>query len=1096
MTTHSSTSAAALLGLMAVSIPCVSQAQDPGNFQKQAYSAIKAQNYSDALKIIDNCINKFGNPKSRMYAQFGNQLGWFYYQRGVCLMNIPGAKGSPDYESALAAFKECHTNKLYADLNVNQFRNIALYQMGQCEFKMGEQGAPEHYAKAIEYFTQYLNIYEKRKNALSPLDQKSKLDGSIHLLLAQCNILKTNPDFKAAMESLGKASSKRSTVSDKMLMDTAKCLINTAIRPETNQPALAIKAIASAPEIFNLGTLRMAAHAGDFLNLGFKCYNLGREAVAGGKKELGEAYYQLSLLLLGLVPETNELRSALKTLSKEIGPITVTLTNGETTFSASQIKSLLEHYDQVANEHLNFEANALLAVGSLMIDQASNRGAKAVYQILEDRYPKLQKKVGEGEFTPLREDNLYQLAMAMRASGDVEGAQKAEARHRSLFPDSKYMKSLSVNLLAQLLSEQRYEEALEQARSVMSANQETPTSDTYILAAYAEASALFKLNHAEELVEAAKKFLEQFPNDEKYSNQVLFYLLNAQNDVFQSEDCIKSCELYIQKYPAIDLQSNPMLPHVYYTLITNLMKLNTDAGTEKAMSMIDKLVTDFPEHELYPVALLLRASMLITKESAEDQIKAIDSFRQAYEASKGKDELRQIKANALYCLASYIPDIEIPDKDNEARLREANNYIKTYWESADYEGNPYSLQIAALELGRTLDDKSKRREDFDKVSKRMQELITREAKLAFTQDKLNPEVESAVNSYTQYYIDGAQKYDPKGVGLTLDQIREHFYNFPGISQKDNYTRAILRMAVINQMTSAMRALPRSSKDQAEADAAKKKYAELEKDVEQIFREMVNTFSPKVLTEFINVQVGNYLIGYVQRFEDTTSKDKERREAIAYFDEGIRRHGSFYDEAIFGKAKALGLSTDANEMQAGVALLQPLTQSENSDVAQNAMVEMTRIYMKKKEYDKAIATAGAYIENKRNVKERLPMLMLLGDAYAANGDTQNALLTYMNLYNQNISRIQYSAPACEAIMKLQWERNNPESTSEASDRWKAWNMGRMYIQLTEPSEQKFTPEDRDKWRVVRSLTAQYGSDPAVAQEEKARIQRRAMLQKNK
>lgn len=1092
MTSHRTASVAALFALAAVSAPYISQAQDPATLYKQASAAMKQRNYPDALKILDKAINAYANPKSRVAEQFGKQLGVFYYQKGMCLLKIPGENGTPNYEAAKEAFNICHTKKEYADRNVNQFRNLSLFQMAECELKMAAQD-PTHYEKAIEHYTKFLNYYSN-KSHLTKFEADQALTGNLYIRLAQCNLMKPEHDFKATIANLKKATAFRSTVTDKLLLDTAMNLVKVAISPDVNQPSLAYDTINSSRESFNLGDLRIAVQAGEFLNLGFNCYNKGREALADGQQSLGMDYFRLAETLLGLLPETDLLREELNDLRKRLGSVTtVNLSDGTMVFTGQKLNKLQEYYDNVAKNHLNLEANAILANANMMINLGSNRSAKAAYQLLEDRYHNFQRSAGNDQYVSLREDNLYQLAMTMRASGDIEGAQKVEVKHRSLYPDSKFFSSLAVNYLAQLVKEGRYDEALQQAREVLAANAEDTAGETYITAAYVEAAALFKLNNWEELLPSAENFLSKQPDNEKYSSQVLFYLINAQNELKQVQNCINSCELYLKKYPDVDSDRNMPLPHVYYTLITNLMNHGAEGDREKAMTNIDKVIELFPDHELCPVVYLQKASILIVGETPEEQIQALDAFKKAYELTKDKPKLKQIKANALYCLASYTPDIEVPDTDEESRLAEANAYIKSYWDSADYEGNPYSLQMATLEMNRALDDKALDKTSFDNILKRLQDLIVREANYSFEKNKINPELEAAVNSYTQGYIDGAKKY---GNELTLDAIRKHFYNFPGINQNDKYTNAILRMAMINQLTNAMRALPRTSKDPEELAAANKKRTELAGNVEQVFREMVNSFAPKDLTEFINVQVGNYLTEYVQRFEDTASKEEERREAITYYDEAIKKHGQFNDEATFGKAKALGLSADDADLQKSIDILQKLLESPNADVSQNAMVEMTRIYMKQKNYAKAVETASSYISNKRNVRDRLPMLMLLGEAYAGSGDIKNALLTYMNLYNQNIGRIQYSAPACEAVMKLYWQRNNPKTDKMASDRWMAWNMGVKYLEMTKANEPKFSPDERDKWSAVRALTAQYQSDQAVAAEQKARVERRAQLQKNK
>lgn len=1076
MTTHPIATAAALLAFAASAAPMVCQAQAPGTFQQQAFTALKANNYPEALKIIDQCIAKYGDPTSRVGKQFSTQLGWFYYQKGMCLMQIKGKDGEPDYPAAIEAFKVCHTDPRFANIEINPFRNFSLFQMGQCEFQMGRKD-PTHFEKAIAYFDQYLDIYNK-KRGLSQAELRAKPEAQIYILLAQCNILKPKPDFKAAEAALNKARAQRTKLPDDLLMNTAKSFVSVAMKPSVNEPELAYRTIASSPENFNLGNVRTAAYAGDFLNFGFKAYNLGREAIEAGDLAKGAAYCKLALSLLGIVPETNVLREDLQAMIKAIGPVNANFPDTVTTYNGPKLRRLLQQFNTVAKDHMNLEANAMMATANVMLSFGSKRGGKAAYQILEDRYANLQRRDGEDKFTPLREDNLYQLAMCTRATGDVAAAEKLEIKHRNLFPDSKYNKVISVNNLARLMKEERFEEAVEEAHNIMDANQEAPLGEAYTTASFCETAALFKLKKYEEMLAPAAKFLKDHPDNPKYSGQVLFFQLTAQKELGQTEACMKSCEEFMKTFPEVNLETNQYLPFVYYMQIDNFVRRDAEGDTDKALALIDRMAKDFPKHELYSAAQLIKGNILMNKGETEDQLQGLVAYKLAYDAAKSDPKTRQAAANALYCLASYTPEVEIPGKDEAARLDEANGYIKEFWEKSDYEGNPYCLQVATLDLERSMDDQAA----FEKKAKHLQDLITREANFALGQDKINPELEGAVNSYTENYIDGAKKF---GKELSLDQIRNHFYNFPGIADKDNYTRAILRMAVINQMSKALNAIPKE-------DTAER--GRVSDDIEKVFREMVNTFAPKDLTEFINVQVGNYLVDFVSRFEDPASKNKERLEAISYFDEVLKRDKKYVPEATYGKARALGLSNETADMDAGIALMTPLTKSDDAAVAQNAMVELTRLYMKKQDYANAIATASAYIDNRRNTKDRLSMLMLLGEAYAASGDVKNGILTYMNLYNQNMGRIQYSAPACEAIMKLMWQRNQPKTEREASDRWKAWNQGRVYITNTAPNESKFTPEDRDAWRAVRQLTEQYGADPAVAAEEKERRQIRAQIKK--
>ena len=122
---------------------------------------------------------------------------------------------------------------------------------------------------------------------------------------------------------------------------------------------------------------------------------------------------------------------------------------------------------------------------------------------------------------------------------------------------------------------------------------------------------------------------------------------------------------------------------------------------------------------------------------------------------------------------------------------------------------------------------------------------------------------------------------------------------------------------------------------------------------------------------------------------------------------------------------------------------------------------------------------------------MDMMLMQGEAYVAANDTKNALLAYMNLFNQHKGKVLYSARACQAIMEIFWKRNNPvqgdrlQKGFQNSDRWTAWNTGVLYVELIRRSgvEAKLAAEERDEFNKVVSMVHNYGTDPAVMKEDK-------------
>ena len=209
------------------------------------------------------------------------------------------------------------------------------------------------------------------------------------------------------------------------------------------------------------------------------------------------------------------------------------------------------------------------------------------------------------------------------------------------------------------------------------------------------------------------------------------------------------------------------------------------------------------------------------------------------------------------------------------------------------------------------------------------------------------------------------------------------------------------------------------------------------------------------------------------------------------------------EAQLGKANALAFSKDAAKQKEAAELYTQIANSPSASVSAPALMGLTKLHLRSGNAAAAVETANKYVTvNRAKSNDRLDMLMMLGEAYAKSGKVKEALQTYMNLYNQNKGNISYSAPACEAIMKLFWERNAPSSGDrmkgnfKASDRWNAWNTGQQYVTLIKRSNllDKITPAERDAYNAVENLLNTYKADAAVQREDKANRDFQSQLKK--
>lgn len=1109
------TTLAAVLTMAAVGAPMVCQAQDPAAVYSQIQKLQAAGKTADAIALCDKVLAVYGKPSSRVAKQFAHMVPFFYWQKGAL------KAGAGDYDGAYEAYNTLYTSEMFRDPKTIElskqipgqpqgytpFLSASLFQMGYCRFlqaagKDGQPGDPARFDEAIPLLEKYLETYTTGK--VSAMEKAQKLDGKICFLLLQSYLLKKNPDFQKAGEYLEKSRKSKASLPDDMAMNG----LNTVIRVATEHPEYigwGHKVISSSPGSYDLGPARIARYGAQFLNHGIKSTQLVDAALRKGDMETADAAARTAYSLFALVPDVVETRLVLNANRKAFGRFPGVLVDkaAGVRHNPSDQKKLLEMYNKFYKDNMQLEAYATVAAANLALQMGSNRLAKAGYQILIDRYPKLSQKGKDGKVTSMKDKNYFQFAQLCRATGDDAKATEYEGKVDASKMGEGGQNTILVNTMARLLKEQKWEEVIPAAEAVKSAFSSDKTNSNYVIAQFSTVAAYYKLQKYDKVVKSGTELLESgslVPGKLKekqvktYKSQTMFFVMDSYKqlaavDAANLDKTLEYVSLFTKEFPSLDIKENPLVANVYYDGIDALLKRRghgdpaADAkDLARALDYCNVIADNWKENDLYPTARLLTGSILINGEDDARRPEGIIALEECADAAlkqeKGKG--KSVAANALYWLASYSRDMPREGEDEAALDARVQSYIDRFWKEADYEGNPYSLQMVPLVLNRVKDKGDKAA--FEQELKHAQEIIAREANHAFAAGQLNPDLELTLNSYAESYVDGYKKFND-GKDMTLAQKTEHFSNFPGIAKDDNYTQAILRMAMLTSMTQAQ--------VQAKRDGDTETANKLERDIAQTFRQMTDDFKPGDLTNYICVQVGNYEVRYADRLPDQASKNAEIQTALAYFEMVISRQKDLVNEALLGKANALSLTGDKARQQEAVDIYKKLASNSSNDVVAPALEGITKLYVAMGDYTAAIDSAGKYIANRGNKQNRLGMMMMLAQAYAEAGDVNKALETYMNLYNQNRGSISYSAPACKAMMELMWKRNKPASgdrlkgTFKQSDHWRAWTTGDNYVDQIRKAgiEAKMTPAERDAFNEVVKLLAQYAADPGVQKEDK-------------
>lgn len=1108
------TTLAAVLTMAAMGTPVVCQAQDPAAVYGQIQKLQAAGKTADAIALCDKVLDVYGKPSSRVAKQFAHMVPFFYWQKGA----LKVAAG--DYDGAYEAYNTLYTNEDFRNQKTIElskqipgqpqgytpFLSASLFQMGYCRFLQaaGKDDAPGDVSKfdeAIPLLEQYLESYTSGK--VSAMEKSQKLDGKICFLLLQSYLLKKNPDFQKAEEYLEKSRRAKATLPDDMAING----LNTVIRVATEHPEYigwGHRVISSSPGSYDLGPVRVARYGAQFLNHGIKATQLVDAALRKGDMETADAAARTAYSLFGLVPDVVETRLALNANRKAFGSFPTVLVDKATgvRHNPSDQKKLLEMYNKFYKDNMQLEAYATISSANMALQMGSNRLAKAGYQILIDRYPKLSQKGKDGTVTSMRDKNYFQFAQLCRATGDDEKATEYEGKVDGSKMGEGGQNTILVNTMARLLKEQKWAEVIPAAEAVKSAFSSDKNNQNYVIAQFSLVAAYYKLQKYDQVIKAGTELLDSgslVPGSLKekqvktYKSQAMFFVLDSYKqlaavDAANLDKTLEYVSLFVKEFPSLDIKDNPLIANVYYDGIDALLKRRghgdpaADAkDLARALEYCNVIAENWKENDLYPTARLLTGSILINGEDEARRPEGIIALEECADAALKQEEGKgkSVAANALFWLASYSRDMPREGEDAAAHEARVQSYIDRFWKEADYEGDPYSLQMAPLALNRVKDNGDKAA--FEQEVKHAQEIIAREANYAFAANTLNPELEMTINSYAESYVDGYKKFNNKD--MTLEEKTAHFNNFPGIAKEDKYTNAILRMAMLNSMTQAQ--------VQAKRDGDTETANKLERDIAQTFRQMTDAFKPGDLTNYICVQVGNYEVSYADRLPDQASKNAEIQTALAYFEMVISRQKDMVNEALLGKANALSLTGDKARQQEAVDIYKKLASNSSNEVVAPALAGITKLYMAMGDYAAAIDSASKYVANRGNRQNRLGMMMMLAQAYAESGDVNKALETYMNLYNQNRGSISYSAPACKAMMELMWKRNKPASgdrlkgTFKQSDHWRAWTTGQDYVTQVRKAgiEPKMTPAERDAFNEVVKLLAQYAADPGVQKEDK-------------
>ena len=1117
----------AVLGLAALVAPAF--AQDPMQAYKQIQQMADAGQFQQAEALSTKMLTAIGDKNNRAMGQFAYLWPFFAWQQA----EIQSKAGNHDKAVELyknisersdlrsPAMMSRAKNHPGASLDYQPFLTASLFKAGYERFQQAtgtaeKPGDPKYFAEAITYLDRYLKLLQANK--VTPTERSQRLDGQVCFLLFQCNVLKPEPEFTKATEYMELSRKARGGVPDDMAIQGLSAMAQVGLKTPSYIEWVG-KLVNSSPESYKLGPVRSARYAEPFMNYALQLSKEVEKALVAGDTKTAAAAAYSSLTLFGLVPDSREVITAHQAMIKAIGKSSrpsIPDQGTGATYVVKTLKPVMDSFVKLSNDNMSLDGLSIMGSTDVMMKMGSNRLAKAGFQLLNDRYPRLSTRDAEGNLATLRNGNLQALAQLCEMTGDSVTAnryfdQLAKASGGGKGGDNAQFAVLG-NKLKREADSGNWAEVIPVAEELIKVMGEGKNKEElYQSAEFSRLAAFYMLQRYDELLKDGEALVASGRLTGKvgtaYDAQLLYFMADAANRLGAQDPAMLDKSLAIvktfqEKHPSTNLEENSMAPNIAYLSMTTLMR-RASLGNEQAaktdnaaaVAVSDEFAANWPAHALYAPTRLLAGNILIVDEDAAKQQEGVKALTECVEASvkpaEGLQKDLHSASNALWLLTSYGREVALPGEDAAATTARIKSYIDRFWSEIDAPGDGYCLEM----LAETVRFNAKNGDDtaFAQAVEQAKKTISRESVESVKTGEPRNEIAAAVNTLADTYFTQMQK---AGKELTLEQKCAFFTEFPGIDPADKNTGSTLRMGMIDTLGEAAAAY-------GPEDAEKRN--EINNRITQDLREMVRLYSPAEIGDYSCVRLGDYLVDYVGTFE-VGSREEERTRALAYFEKALANaQGEYTEQALVGKANALALAADNAVRTQAIDIYKGLAGSGDPAVQADALKGLTKLYMATGQASEAVKTAQQYIKLRGTRQaQRLDMLMLLGQAYAESGDTDNAVLTYMNLCNQNRGQVSHSAPGTLALMELMWKRNNAQKGEYGkagfrhSDRWTAWSLGQDYVNYFTKAnaESQMTPADRDKFRAVRTLVGQYGADSAVQREDRAKREMDQALRSSK
>ncbi|MFT6862057.1 MAG: tetratricopeptide (TPR) repeat protein [Akkermansiaceae bacterium] len=739
--------------------------------------------------------------------------------------------------------------------------------------------------------------------------------------------------------------------------------------------------------------------------------------------EMIRSTFELYSLVPSTVAAIDDIKSRLSTLAT----YDRTIRDGSMIVKKSDLVEDLTELEKADTSGKVNEVYAYLNSAVLHEEDGNIRGAFAVYEQMELYFPNA-KVMREGKVSAGRENNLYNLVRTSALIGEVLTTEYYGSIFLKDFPESKYVKEVRRMMLTSLFFNGEYAKCIEVAKIMLP--KLTNPSKQHDVCLFVLGGSKHYLGQFVDAQPLLNEYIKTYDNKDadKLRVQAASYFKAANYSRLQEwTESAKLLDAFFERYP--DPKTNVYFP---FALFDRANCYYAESEYDPALAKVTQIETDFPGVSVMEQNLALKGNIL-------EGLKKPEEAEQYYLKALALAEQKKndmVSGECLFYLTSLIGKEKIGREENP-RVAEAVPYYNQFWEKYG-DDSPFKAKVAVAGIpGMRKIGKIK------EALERLRTVISGIAKVPNT-----PGLEESIGSYTEEYLKEN----------TPEELKLHYYSFTGIDSRDMATRALLRIAIIGVFEEVLE----STDPEKEAGKAR----DAEAMIGVLFKELKNDFSPKDLSNFILVRVGDFI----------RTRTSQPQEARVYYEEALGRpkDQSHKFAAIFGLADVYAKGTSAQKLEAIKLLKRVIDDSDDLGEQEEALYLTASIHADNGAYDAAIASAMEYLGSEKNFRSyAVPCRMLLAASHDKAGRVDDALSAYQQVWISSMGTIKYSAPAVKRWMEILWGRGG--SNNGKSDRQISYEGGYKYLKLTVLAVEKAPANEKAMWDKVTELVTTYAAN---------------------